>query len=256
MSESFGLEGRGAFYDEVGALRDVVQNHLLQIVALLAMEPPVTRASEAMREEKIKVLKAMKTLDPAKVVRGQVEGYRDEDGVASDSDTETFIAMTVEIDSWRWQGVPFYIRTGKALNETVTDAVIQFRQPPSMLFSEQDECPEPNRLKFRLKPDDGISLGLQTKVPGLEMKSAPVDLHVDYEAALGGDGPDAYHRLIADAIVGDERLFAHQSGVEEAWRIVEPLLKPEQPVVLYPAGSVGPAEANRVAPLATVKTEC
>lgn len=248
MAEAFGLEGRGAFYDEVGALRDVVQNHLLQMVALLAMEPPVTKSPSAMRDEKVKVFKAMKALDPEKVVRGQVEGYLDEKGVAADSDTETFIAMTVEIDSWRWQGVPFYIRAGKAMTETVTEAVVEFKQPPSMLFAEQDECPEPNRLRFRLKPDDNITLTMQAKVPGLEMVSDDVDMTVDYERALGGDGPDAYHRLIADAIVGDERLFARQDGVEEAWRIVDPMLNPSNKVISYPAGSWGPEEADRVAP--------
>ncbi len=248
MAEKFGIEGRGAFYDEVGALRDVVQNHLLQMVALLAMEPPVTRSPSAMRDEKVKVFKAMKALNPDNVVRGQVEGYLSEKGVAADSDTETFIAMTVEIDSWRWQGVPFYIRAGKSMAETVTEAVVEFKQPPSMLFAEQDECPEPNRLRFRLKPDDNITLTMQAKVPGLEMKSDDVDMTVDYEDALGGDGPDAYHRLIADAVVGDERLFARQDGVEEAWRIVAPMLAPATTVLRYEAGSWGPQEADRVAP--------
>ena len=249
MAEAFGIEGRGAFYDEVGAIRDVVQNHLLQMVALLAMEPPVTNDASALRDEKVKVFKAMKALDPAKVVRGQVEGYLDEEGVAAGSDTETFVAMTVEIDSWRWQGVPFYIRAGKAMAETITEAVVEFKQPPSMLFADDDECPEPNRLRFRLKPDDVITLTMQAKVPGLEMKSDDVDLAVDYEQVLGGDGPDAYERLIADAIVGDERLFARQDGVEEAWRIVAPMLNPTDKVISYPSGSWGPEEANRVSPL-------
>ena len=249
MAEAFGVDGRGAFYDEVGAIRDVVQNHLLQMVALLAMEPPVTKDASATRDEKVKVFKAMKALDPAKVVRGQVEGYLDEEGVAADSDTETFVAMTVEIDSWRWQGVPFYIRAGKSMAETVTEAVVEFKQPPSMLFAEQDKCPEPNKLRFRLKPDDKITLTMQAKVPGLEMKSDDVDMSVDYEEVLGGDGPDAYERLIADAIIGDERLFARQDGVEEAWRIVAPILNPIDKALPYPAGSWGPAEANRVSPL-------
>lgn len=250
MAESFGIEGRGAFYDEVGAIRDVVQNHLLQMVALLAMEPPVTRDASSTRDEKFKVFKAMKTLDPEKVVRGQVEGYLDEPGVAENSDTETFVAMTVEIDSWRWQGVPFYIRAGKALAETVTEAVVEFKQPPSMLFADEEaKCPEPNRLRFRLKPDDTITLSMQAKVPGLELHSDDVEMSVDYGDVLGGDGPDAYERLIADAIVDDERLFARQDGVEEAWRIVAPLLNPTHKVVPYPAGSWGPEEAKRVAPL-------
>ncbi len=249
MAEAFGVDGRGAFYDEVGAIRDVVQNHLLQMVALLAMEPPVTKDASATRDEKVKVFKAMKALDPDKVVRGQVEGYLNEKGVAPDSDTETFVAMTVEIDSWRWQGVPFYIRAGKSMAETVTEAVVEFKQPPSMLFAEQDKCPEPNKLRFRLKPDDQITLTMQAKVPGLEMKSDDVDMSVDYEEVLGGDGPDAYERLIADAILGDERLFARQDGVEEAWRIVAPMLNPTDKALPYPAGSWGPEEADRVSPL-------
>ncbi len=250
MAESFGLEGRGAFYDEVGAIRDVVQNHLLQMVALLAMEPPVTADASAMRDEKVKIFKAIKTLDPSKVVRGQVEGYLDEKGVAENSDTETFAAMTIEIDSWRWQGVPFYIRAGKALAETVTEAVVEFKQPPSMLFADESvKCPEPNRLRFRLKPDDNITLTMQAKVPGLQMLSDDVDMTVDYEKALGGDGPDAYERLIADAIVGDERLFARQDGVEEAWRIIAPMLDPTEKVLPYAPGSWGPEAANHVSPL-------
>jgi len=248
MAESFGIEGRGAFYDEVGAIRDVVQNHLLQMVALMAMEPPASQDPAAMRDEKVKVLKAIKQLDPARVVRGQVEGYLDESGVAEGSDTETFVAMTLEIESWRWAGVPFHIRAGKALSETVTEAVVVFKQPPRMLFSESDVCPEPNRLRFRMKPDDTITMSMQAKVPGLAMVSNDIDLSVEYGDALGGDGPDAYERLIADALVGDERLFARQDGVEEAWRIVEPMLQPAEPVLPYSPGSWGPAEADRVSP--------
>jgi glucose-6-phosphate 1-dehydrogenase len=249
MAEAFGLEGRGAFYDGVGAIRDVVQNHLLQMVALMAMEPPSTKDPRALRDEKVKVFRAMRPLDPELVVRGQVEGYLKEKGVAEDSDTETFVAMTLEIDSWRWAGVPFYIRAGKSMAKTVTEAMVEFKQPPSMLFSEDNYCPEPNRLRFRMKPDENINLSLQAKVPGLAMVSREVDLDVDYHTELGGDGPDAYERLIADALIGDERLFARQDGVEEAWRIVDPLLNPTKPVVRYAAGSWGPLDADRVAPL-------
>ena len=245
MAEAFGIEGRGAFYDKVGAIRDVVQNHLLQMVALLAMEPPSSRDPAALRDEKVKVFRAMKPLDPGKVVRGQVDGYLDETGVEPGSDTETFAAMEVQIDSWRWAGVPFYIRAGKSMAKTVTEAVVEFKQPPSMLFADVDECPEPSRLRFRMKPDDNITLSMQAKVPGLEMISRAVDMTVDYEAQLGGDGPDAYERLMADAIVGDERLFARQDGVEEAWRVVEPMLDPIHPVLPYAPGSWGPAEAER-----------
>ncbi len=246
MAEAFGIEGRGAFYDKVGAIRDVVQNHLLQIVALLAMEPPSSATSSAMRDEKVKVFKAMAPLDPDEVIRGQFVGYRDEEGVAADSDTETYAAMQVEIDSWRWAGVPFYIKAGKALAQTVTEAVVEFKQPPRMLFADQDDCPDPNRLRFRMKPNDDITLTMQAKVPGLEMFSRAVDMEVDYGEQLGGEGPDAYERLIADALIGDERLFARQDGVEEAWRVVEPMLHPRHAVLPYKRGSWGPLEAERL----------
>lgn len=248
MAEAFGVEGRGAFYDQVGVIRDVVQNHLLQIVALLAMEPPASASPAAMRDEKVKVFKAMAPLEPNSVVRGQFIGYRDEAGVAPDSDTETFAAMELEIESWRWAGVPFYIRAGKSLAATVTEAVVEFKQPPRMLFADQDDCPEPNRLRFRMKPDDSITLTMQAKMPGLEMLSRAVDMGVEYGEQLGGDGPDAYERLIADALIGDERLFARQDGVEEAWRVVEPMLHPRHAVLPYQRGSWGPLEAERFAP--------
>ena len=249
MAEAFGIEGRGSFYDEVGAIRDVIQNHLLQMVALMAMEPPASQDPAALRDEKVKVFKAMKPLDADHVVRGQVAGYLDEEGVAEGSITETFAAMTVEIESWRWEGVPFYIRAGKALAETVTEAVVEFKPPPRMLFAGADKCPEPNRLRFRMKPDDKITMTMQAKVPGLEMVSDDVDMGVDYEEALGGDGPDAYERLIADALAGIEGLFARQDGVEEAWRVVEPLLTLTDAPIVYEAGTWGPKEADRVAPM-------
>ncbi len=249
MAESFGIEGRGKFYDKVGAIRDVVQNHLLQMVALLAMEPPSSKDPRALRDEKVKVFKAIKSVNPDEVVRGQLEGYREEEGVAPESDVETFAALKLEIESWRWAGVPFYIRTGKGLAQTLTEAVVQFKQPPRMLFVDENQCPKPNRLTFQMKPDEFITLGLQAKVPGMEMISRDVDLSVDYEAALGGDGPDAYQRLIADSLVGDERLFARQDGVEEAWRIIEPILKPTRYVLPYERGSWGPEAANAYFPV-------
>ncbi len=249
MTESFGLEGRGAFYDKVGTIRDVVQNHLLQILALLAMEPPASSDPSALRDEKVKVFKAMKSLDPDTVVRGQFVGYHDEEGVDPRSDTETFAAMRFEIDSWRWAGVPFTVRAGKAMAETVTEAVIEFKQPPRMLFADQDDCPHPNRLRFRMKPDDTITLSMQAKVPGMKMVSRAVDMAVDYPEQLGGDAPDAYERLIADALVGDERLFARQDGVEEAWRIIEPMLTPTRYVLPYEPGTWGPEAADEVAPI-------
>jgi glucose-6-phosphate 1-dehydrogenase len=248
MAESFGVEGRGRFYDQVGTIRDVVQNHLLEMVALLAMEPPASNDSAAMRDEKVKVFKAIRPLNPEEVVRGQFEGYLDEEGVSPNSDVETFAALKLEIDSWRWAGVPFYIRAGKSLATTVTEAVIKFKHPPRMLFTDENQCPKANRLIFRMKPDESITLNLQAKVPGMAMISRDVDLSVDYGQMLGGDGPDAYERLIADALVGDERLFARQDGVEEAWRIIQPVLRPTRYVVPYRPGSWGPAEAEEYFP--------
>lgn len=248
MAEAFGVDGRGRFYDEVGAIRDVVQNHLLQMVALLAMEPPASRNQHAFLDEKVKVFRAMAPLDPANVVRGQVDGYLDEPGVAPGSITETFVAMKVEIDSWRWSGVPFYIRAGKSLAANVTEAVVAFKEPPRMLFSEEGHKPEPCRLRFRMKPDDNITLTMQAKVPGMEMVSRAVDMTVDYGKQLGGRVPDPYVRLIADALVGDKRLFARQDGVEQAWRIVDPILGFEAPLLPYRPGSWGPEEAKRLVP--------
>jgi len=248
MAESFGVDGRGSFYDSVGAVRDVIQNHLLQMMALLAMEPPSSIDAGALRDEKVKVLKAVRAIDPADVVRGQVAGYLDEDGVDPNSDTETFAAMRLEIDSFRWAGVPFLIRAGKSMGETVTEAVIEFNSPPRLLFADGDQAPRPNTLTFRMKPDDTISINLQAKVPGSELVSRNVELAVDYGEVLGGDGPDAYERLLHDALMGDPRLFARQDGVEEAWRIVQPLLDNPNPVVAYEPGSWGPTEADHVLP--------
>ncbi len=248
MAESFDIKGRGGFYDEVGAIRDVVQNHLLQMVALLAMEPPVDDSAVALRDEKIKVLRAMRT-DADHAVRGQYVGYLDEPGVAPDSRTETFAAMELFIDSWRWSGVPFAIRAGKAMAETLTEAVIEFNAPPTAMFGGADRTAHSSVLRFRMKPDNAIVLTMQAKTPGDEMISAPVDLAVDYGEELGGSGPDPYERLIGDALAGDARLFAHQDGVEQSWRIVEPLLDTATPVLRYSPGSWGPPEADSFAPL-------
>lgn len=248
MAESFDIAGRGGFYDEVGAIRDVVQNHLLQMVALLAMEPPVDDSAESLRDEKIKVLRAVRA-DSARAVRGQYVGYLDEPGVAEDSRTETFVAMELFIDSWRWSGVPFAIRAGKAMAETITEAVIEFNAPPTAMFGGADNMAHRSILRFRMKPDNAIVLTMQAKTPGDEMISAPVDLAVDYGQALGGSGPDPYERLIGDALQGDARLFAHQDGVEQSWRIVDPLLTSTDPVLQYSPGGWGPPESDAIAPL-------
>jgi glucose-6-phosphate 1-dehydrogenase len=245
MAEDFGVEGRGAFYEEVGALRDVVQNHLLQIVALVAMDAPVDASAKSLRNEKVKVLSAMPPLDPAAIVRGQYEGYRDEEGVDPGSDVETFVALRAEIDSWRWAGVPFYIRAGKRLAITATEVLVEFKQPPRLFFARSEtEPPHPNHLLFRLKPGERVSVSVQIKRPGEELHSRPVDLVYDYDERRDGPRGQAYARLLESALDGDQRLFARADGVEEAWRVVAPALKDRSPVIVYPPGSWGPAEAE------------
>jgi glucose-6-phosphate 1-dehydrogenase len=241
MAEDFGVEGRGSFYDKVGTVRDVVQNHLLQVLALLAMEPPVSESADALRDERVKALRAIVTPMPNDVVRGQYAGYREEPGVSADSDTETFSAMRLEVDSWRWAGVPWIIRAGKGLASTVTEAVVEFARPPRPLFADADCRPGPNRLTFRTKPDDGISLSMQAKKPGPAMVSRPVELQLEHDRPRGRD---AYDRLIGDALRGDASLFAREDGVMEAWRIVEQTLSNCHPVVPYDLGTWGPSQAE------------
>jgi len=247
MAESFGVEGRGAFYEEVGALRDVVQNHLLQVVAMLAMEPPVGAGADALRDEKVKVFRATRSLARADVVRGQYGGYRSEAGVATDSDVETYIGLRLAIDSWRWAGVPFLVRTGKRMAATALEAVIEFREPPRLLFADSDSdaaAPHPNHLRLRLGGGvEGMELSLQAKVPGDTMATHAVPLAFSYEQLLE-DQADAYERLLADAIAGRQTLFARQDGVEECWRIVAPALEAPRPVHPYAPGSWGPVAAD------------
>lgn len=244
MAESFGVEGRGAFYEEVGAMRDVVQNHLLQVAALLAMEPPVGADANALRNEKVKVFRATASLDPANVVRGQYDGYREEDGVAPDSDVETYVALRLEIESWRWAGVPFFLRTGKRLADTALEALVEFREPPRLLFAERGTAKaHPNHLRLRLGGGgEGIELSLQAKVPGDTVQTRQVPLGFTYDDVLG-EQTDAYERLLLDAINGRQALFARQDGVEECWRIVGPALQPSRPVARYAPGSWGPPAA-------------
>jgi glucose-6-phosphate 1-dehydrogenase len=241
MAEDFGVEGRGSFYDKVGTLRDVVQNHLLQVLALLAMEPPVSEDPDALRDERVKALKAIVTPTRDDVVRGQYAGFREEAGVVADSDTETYTAVRLELNSWRWAGVPWIIRAGKGLTSTVTEAVVEFARPPRPLFADADCRPGPNRLTFRTKPDDGISFSMQAKKPGPSMVSRPIELHLEHDRPRGRD---AYDRLIGDALRGDPALFARQDGVMEAWRVVEQVLSEGRPVVPYQQGSWGPTEAD------------
>lgn len=246
MAESFGVEGRGAFYDAVGVVRDVVQNHLLQLVALLAMEPPVAADSGALRDEKVKVLRAMRPIDPEDVVWGQYDGYFNEPGVARGSQTETFVALRLYIDSWRWAGVPFFIRAGKGLATTATEAVVEFNAPPRLLFAEPGTpSPQPNHLRFRLGHDDGVTLSMQAKQPGGSMASGPVDLTVSYEKVFG-HRQEAYERLLHDAVMGDPARFAREDSVEAAWRVVDPILEHSGPVHRYRRGTWGPAAALKV----------
>ncbi|MEX1172182.1 MAG: glucose-6-phosphate dehydrogenase, partial [Chloroflexota bacterium] len=256
MAEAFGVDGRGAFYEEVGALRDVVQNHLLQVVAMLAMEPPVGGDADAMRAEKVKVFRATTSVDPDAVVRGQYEGYLDEAGVKPESDVETYIALRLEIESWRWAGVPFFLRAGKRLGETALEAVIEFKAAPRLLFAEPGTpAPHPNHLRLRLGGgDEGIELSLEAKVPGETMETRPVPLAFSYEKALG-EQAEAYERLLLDAIEGRQALFARQDGVEECWRIVEPALHGVRPAIGYAPGSWGPdAAADLIEPVGTWHT--
>ena len=243
MAEDFGVEGRGSFYDSVGALRDVVQNHLIQLMSLLAMEPPVSDDPDALRDERVKVLKATRTLRHRDIVRGQYSGYLDEPGVASESNTETFLAARLEIDSWRWAGVPWIIRAGKGMASTVTEAVVEFNRPPRMLFAGADSLPGPNRIAFRSKPEHRVVLSMQAKRLGPEMVSEPVDFSVEHENdAKQGRGP--YYRLLGDALLGDSSLFAREDGVMESWRIVQPAIDDRSRPMAYEGGTWGPPEAD------------
>jgi glucose-6-phosphate 1-dehydrogenase len=245
MAEDFGVEGRGAFYDSVGAMRDVVQNHLLVMVSLLAMEPPVSDDADALRDERVKVLRAMESLDPSAVVTGQYQGYQQEPGVEDGSNTETFFAARLEIDSWRWAGVPWVVRTGKLLNRTVTEAVVEFQSPPRLLFSDETAAPGPNRLYFQSKPSDSIVMSVQSKKPGPEIVSQPVEFDIDY-GEHRAEAPDAYERLLGDALRGDQSLFARVDGVMEAWRIVGPVIDDPPEPFTYEPGRRGPDAANRL----------
>jgi glucose-6-phosphate 1-dehydrogenase len=247
MAEDFGVNSRGKFYESVGALRDVVQNHLLQVVALLAMEPPVSADDGALSDERVRLWRQIRQIDPERVVRGQYRGYVDEPGVEAGSDVETFVALQLEIESWRWAGVPWVVRAGKCLPVTATEAVVTFVRPPRLLFSRQGSPrPQPNRLRFRLGHDDGVTLQVQAKAPGDELVSRQVDLDVSYESVFPGR-QEAYQRLLEDAIAGDHRRFGRADGVEEQWRIVQRVLDEAPPVELYRRGTWGPASAETLA---------
>ena len=241
MSESFGVEGRGKFYEEVGAIRDVVQNHLLQVVAHIAMEPPTSRGVESLRDEKVKVFRSIRTVTGRSLVRGQYIGYRDEPGVAADSDVETFAAMELHLDSWRWAGVPFFIRAGKRLADTATEVLVALKAPPQAVFSEGKPRGQ-NYFRFRLGPDRvAIAIGAQAKKLGTEMVGEDLELYV---CNGGEDEMGAYERLLGDALCGDPTLFTREDAVLEAWRIIDPLLQLESGLDFYAPGSRGPERAE------------
>src|SRR6266851_5108442 len=241
MAEDFGVQGRGRFYDETGAIRDVVQNHLLQVVAMLAMEPPTTITHDALHDEQVKILRAIPPVRPAHVVRGQFQGYHAEPGVAPGSTVETFAAVRLEVDSWRWAGVPFVLRAGKNLPVTATEVVVRFQRPPLLRLAQTDA----NYLRFRLGPDIAIGLGTRIKAPGKQMETIASELAA--AAHPVADELDAYERLLTDAMAGEGLLFVREDAVDAAWAIVEPILDNVTPVREYKKGTWGPAEADRLA---------
>jgi glucose-6-phosphate 1-dehydrogenase len=243
MAETFGVQGRGGFYEQVGTIRDVVQNHLFQVLANLAMEPPVRTDSESIRDEKVKVLKATSPIDPKGLVRGQFRGYRKEPGVAPDSQVETFAAVKLHIDSWRWRGVPVYIRAGKCLGVTCTEILVRLRQPPTMY---KHFALRSNYVRMRISPDVVLAFGFNVTLPVDESQSMLSELLASRHPCA--KEMDAYERVLGDAMAGDATLFAREDYVEEAWRIVDPVLKSGTPLYEYEPGSWGPAEAERVTP--------
>ena len=244
MAEDFGVQGRGGFYDQTGTIRDVVQNHLFQVLCNLAMEPPVAFDSDSLRDEKVKVLKAIPPIDEKNLVRGQFRGYRDENGVARDSQTETFAAMKVEVNSWRWKGVPFYIRAGKCLPTTCTEIFAKFHKPPTLI---PDSLLTENHLRLRLSPEITIAMGMMNLIPNAEgLALEPGEMVASHSPRA--DEMDAYERVLGAAMAGDSTLFAREDYVEEAWRIVEPVLKQKTPVYQYAPNTWGPEEVARVTP--------
>ena len=262
-AESIGIEGRGPFYEQAGALRDVVQNHVMELLSFVAMEPPISFGADAVRAEKVKVWKAIQPIHPADTVRGQygpgvvegkpVIGYRQEDRVHPRSQTETYAALRLEIENWRWAGVPFYIRAGKRLAKRVTEITIQFKQPPLRLFKDNDgigpEGIKANVISMRIQPDEGIALRFAAKVPGPNMSMSSVNMNFSYADAFGASSANGYERLLLDAMLGDGTLFAHRDGVEATWALMTPILQgwakePPKDFPNYAAGTWGPAASD------------
>jgi len=243
MAESFGIEGRGKFYDGVGATRDVLQNHILQVLTMLTMEPPISMSSQDMQNEKIKVLSAIREIKPEDVVRGQYVGYLAEDGVADHSDTETFVAMKVFIDNWRWAGVPIYMRTGKKMPETVLEVLVEFKKPPRELFGRGS----PNTVRFRLGAKDGVDISLLAKKPGTRLTTEEIDLTVEFVNEFG-DRQGPYERLLRAAMLGDHFRFTRIDAVLHSWKILDDILKSPSRVHPYFEGTWGPDEAQEMIP--------
>jgi glucose-6-phosphate 1-dehydrogenase len=242
MAEDFGVKGRGAFYEEAGCIRDVVQNHLLQVLACLTMDPPRLQVPDSARDEKSRVLKAVRPLTPEDLVRGQFNGYRQEKGVAADSDVETYAALRLFIDTWRWADVPFFIRAGKCLPVTATEVIVDFKRPPRETFGET-LTGIGDHLRLRLSPEVVIALGMRVKQPGEHMLGEDVELIATHQS---GSEMAPYERLLGDALKGDQILFANEEAVEAQWRIVDPVLESPTPVLVYEPGSWGPKEADRL----------
>ncbi len=240
MAEDFGIQGRGKFYDETGAIRDVIENHLLQVVGYLAMEPPISVEADRIRDEQVKIFRAIRPLEPKDVVRGQFEGYRKEPGVRPDSTVETYAAVHLEIDSWRWAGVPFFIRAGKRLPVTVTEVIVDLKKPPLSRLSAE----ESNYFRFRLGPSISIGIGARVKKPGTAIESMPTELMAVQDA--GRDEVSAYERLLTDAMRSDPTLFVREDAVESAWAVVDKVLGDATPVHPYAPGTWGPPEADRL----------
>ena len=239
MAEDFGVQGRGAFYDRTGAIRDVIQNHIFQILSNLAMDPPIRTDSESIRDEKVKVLKAIEPIDAGNLVRGQFRGYLNENGVAAGSKTETFAALKLEVNSWRWQGIPFYIRAGKQLPIACTEILVRLRRPPNVYRA--DGLPS-NHIRIRISPDFAIAIGMTILSPGKDAMQATEMVANHHPEA---DEMDAYERVLGEAIAGDATLFAREDYVEEAWRIVDPVLRADTPVYPYEPGTWGPGLASQ-----------
>jgi glucose-6-phosphate 1-dehydrogenase len=242
LAEEFGIEGRGGFYESAGCLRDVIQNHLLQIVALLAMEPPAYKGLGTVQSEKISILQALRPSTPADLVRGQYIGYQNETGVAKDSDVETFCALRLFIDSWRWEGVPWYLRSGKFLAKTAAEVIVQLKPPPQRLFDDSaEEACQANYLRFRLSPISAVAIAARVKQPGKEFVGMQRELCL-VEEHFGRES--AYERLLHDAMVGDETLFTRKEAVEASWAALDPVLKSYPRALPYERGSWGPAAAD------------